>query len=83
MSAYGVKFHSVFNQLMYFHVASQASLHVWVMNCLKGLFLLISLCTCMYKHLVKTEKQFTYNHLNRIISQFPYKAVILTTNLVR
>lgn len=27
----------------------------------------------MYKRLVKTEKQFTYNHLNRIISHFPYK----------
>lgn len=55
----GIKFDSVFNQLIYSHVC----LFEGVVSC--------DLALCI-NHLVNKEKHFTYVELNRSISQFTY-----------
>ncbi|KAL0152015.1 hypothetical protein M9458_052681, partial [Cirrhinus mrigala] len=69
-SVCGIKFDSIFNQLHYFHV-SQPGLPPCLGHDLFEGVVSCDVALCI-NHLVNKEKHFTYEELNRCISQFTY-----------
>lgn len=69
-SVCGIKFDSIFNQLHYFHVSQPGLPPCLGHDLFEGVFSCdVALCI---NHLVNKEKHFTYEELNRSISQFTY-----------